>query len=179
MLENEENLIRSAKNGDPEAFGKLYDEHQPRIYRFVLLKVSLREDAEDLTHQIFLSAWEHIGGYRQRGFPFTSWLYRIARNAVIDHYRTRKEEVSVEDMDPEIFALGEDIQADANQAMEFAKVRRAIAKLSPLYQDVIIMRFVEELAIREVAAALKKSEGAVKLLQHRAIAELQRILAEE
>jgi RNA polymerase sigma-70 factor (ECF subfamily) len=179
MLENEENLIRSAKGGDPEAFGKLYDEHHPRIYRFVLLKVSSREDAEDLTHQIFLNAWEHISGYRHQGFPFSSWLYRIARNAVIDHYRTRKEEVSVDDVDPEMFALSEDIQAGANRAMEFARVRRAIVKLSSLHQDVIIMRFVEELAIREVAAALKKSEGAVKLLQHRAITELQRILAEE
>lgn len=178
MQESEENLIRRARAGDAEAFGILYDEYLPQIYRFVFLKVSSKEDAEDLTHQIFMNAWEHVAGYRHQGFPFSSWLYRIARNAVIDHYRTRKDKVRLEDADPEVFALGERVQDDLNLAMDFEKVRRAIKKLSPLHQDVIIMRFVEELAIREVASALKKSEGAIKLLQHRAITELQRILSE-
>jgi RNA polymerase sigma-70 factor (ECF subfamily) len=178
MLENEQNLIAKAATGDSEAFGVLYDEYHPQIYRFVFLKVSSKEDAEDLTHQVFMNALEHMPGYRHQGFPFSSWLYRIARNAVIDHYRTRKEKVSLEDADPEVFAVSEDIQVDTNRVLEFEKVRKAIAKLSDLHQDVIIMRFVEELAIREVAVALKKSEGAVKLLQHRAIAELQRIIYE-
>lgn len=178
MLENEENFIRRAAAGDSEAFGLLYDQYHPQIYRFVFLKVSSKEDAEDLTHQIFMNAWEHVDGYRHQGFPFSSWLYRIARNAVIDHYRTRKEKVSLEDADPEMFALGENIQDDVGHVLEFERVREAITKLSSLHQDVIIMRFVEELAIREVAAALKKSEGAIKLLQHRAILELQRILSE-
>src|ERR1044072_2522000 len=157
MLENEEKTVRKAASGDPEAFGSLYDEYHPRIYRFVFLKVGVRQDAEDLTHQIFMNAWEHVRGYREQGFPFSSWLYRIARNAVIDHYRTRQEEVSVEEADPELFALSENIQADANQAIELAKVRKAITRLKPEHQDVIIMRFVEELAIKEVAASLRKS----------------------
>lgn len=178
MLENEPNLIRKAAAGDSEAFGVLYDQYHPQIYRFVFLKVGSREDAEDLTHQVFMNALEHMPGYRHHGFPFSSWLYRIARNAVIDHYRTRKAKVSLEDADPEMFALGENIQADANRALEIQNVREAMSELSALHQDVIIMRFVEELAIREVAMALKKSEGAVKLLQHRAISELQRILSE-
>lgn len=167
-----------AAAGDSEAFGALYDQYHPQIYRFVFLKVSSKEDAEDLTHQVFMNALEHMSGYRHHGFPFSSWLYRIARNAVIDHYRTRKDKVSLEDADPELFALGENIQSDTNRMLEIENVRAAIAKLSALHQDVIIMRFVEELAIREVAAALKKSEGAIKLLQHRAISELQRILSE-
>jgi len=178
MLENEDNFIRSAANGDPEAFGSLYDEYYPRIYRFVLLKVRSREDAEDLAHQIFLNAWQHISSYRPQGFPFSSWLYRIARNAVIDYYRTSKQEASIEEADPELFAAGERIQADANTALELGRVQNAISRLSPLHQDVIIMRFVEELTIRETAATLKKSEGAVKLLQHRAMKELQNALAE-
>ena len=178
MQENEENLIRRAATGDSEAFGVLYDAYHPQIYRFIFLKVSSKEDAEDLAHQVFMNALEHMPGYRHKGFPFSSWLYRIARNAVIDHYRTKKDRVSLEDTDPEDFARGESIQADAHRALEIEKVRRAIKKLSPLHQDVIIMRFVEELAIREVAVALKKSEGAIKLLQHRAITELQRIISE-
>lgn len=178
MLENEENFISRATAGDSEAFGALYDEYHPQIYRFVFLKVSSKEDAEDLTHQIFMSALEHMPGYKHKGFPFSSWLYRIARNAIIDHYRGRKEKVRLEDADPEIFALRESVQDDLHQAMELEKVRSAIAELSELHQDVIIMRFVEQLAIREVATALKKSEGAIKLLQHRAISELQRILSE-
>ena len=122
MLENEQNLIRRAAAGDSEAFGVLYDQYHPQIYRFVFLKVSLKEDAEDLTHQVFMNALEHMSGYRHQGFPFSSWLYRIARNAVIDHYRTRKDKVRLEDADPELFALSKNIQADANQALELEKV---------------------------------------------------------
>ena len=178
MVENEDNLVLKAAAGDPEAFGALYDEYHPRIYRFVYLKVGSREDAEDLAHQVFLNAWEHVPNYRRRGLPFSSWLYRIARNAVIDHYRTRKDEVSVEESDPDAFVSSERVQMDAHLSLEIEKVQHAIAELAPMHQDVIIMRFVEELAIKEVAAALKKSEGAVKLLQHRAMRELKQILGE-
>ena len=93
MLESEKVYIKKAKSGNQEAFGALYDHYLPSIYRFILLKVSNRAEAEDLSHEVFLSAWKNIPGYKDKGFPFSSWLYQIARNAVIDFYRTSKKNI--------------------------------------------------------------------------------------
>ena len=98
MLEDEQKLVKQAQDGGVEAFGLLYDHYLPRIYRFVLLKVSHREDAEDLSHQAFLKAWENIEQYDFRGYSFGSWLYRIARNVTIDYYRSAKTEVSTDNI---------------------------------------------------------------------------------
>ena len=87
MLDGEQSYVNSAIRGDSSAFGVLYDHYQPMIYRFVAVKVGRREEAEDITHQVFLSAWQNIKRYEHRGHPFSSWLYRIARNQVVDHYR--------------------------------------------------------------------------------------------
>lgn len=176
MLDGENKLIEQAIKGRPSAFGSLYDYYQPKIYRFVLIKVGRREDAEDLTHEVFRSAWESIKGYKNLGYPFSSWLYRIARNQIIDFWRTRKQDTSLDKIDPEYFVAPATAQFDLSAKMEMEKVRGAIAQLKPEHQDVIVMRFVEDLPIKEVATALDKSEGAIKLLQHRAIKELKRVL---
>jgi RNA polymerase sigma-70 factor (ECF subfamily) len=169
-------LISEARDGDPGAFGALYDRYQPRIYRFIYLKVGRREEAEDLTHQVFLGAWEHMPSYRERGFPFSSWLYRIARNTVVDYYRSRRRTEPLEDLDPDAVVSGESIEQSAAQALLLRDVRRAVATLKPEHQDIIILRFVDELSVKEAAEALEKSEGAVKLLQHRAMRELRKRL---
>lgn len=176
MLNSEQAIIARAVGGEASAFGLLYDYYQPRIYRFVLIKVGHREEAEDLTHQVFLHAWQHIGSYRHRGFPFSGWLYQIARNQIIDAYRTKKPNVPLHEMDLELFASGVSVEITTEARMELDRVHRAIRTLRPEHQDVIIMRFVEDLPIREVAASLGKSEGAIKLLQHRAMKELKNAL---
>ncbi len=176
MLDGEKRLVQRAVKGEASAFGLLYDRYQPQIYRFIFLKVSRREEAEDLTHQVFLQALQHIGEYEDVGFPFTSWLYRIARNEVIDHYRTRKQALSLDDVDPEYFAALDRAMEDTERRMDMRRVTDALKQLKPEYQDIIIMRFVEDLSPKEIAAALQKSEGAVKLLQHRAVKQLQRLL---
>ncbi|MBI4087278.1 MAG: sigma-70 family RNA polymerase sigma factor [Candidatus Liptonbacteria bacterium] len=176
MLDGEEKLIQDAIRGKASAFGSLYDYYQPKIYRFVLVKVGRREEAEDLTHQVFLNAWTNVKGYEDLGFPFSSWLYRIARNLVVDFYRTRRNEASLEKIDPEYFVVQASTQFDVADKMEMEKVRSAIARLKPEYQDVVMMRFVEDLPIKEVAEALDKTEGAVKLIQYRAIKELKTLL---
>ncbi len=173
-------LIKAAVGGDSSAFGVLYDRYQAMIYRFVMIKVGRREEAEDITHQVFLSAWQSVGTYRHKGFPFSSWLYRIARNQIIDHYRAganRKGEVSIEKTDPESFAAAVDYAGNVAAKIELETVRAAVARLKPDYQDVIILRFVEDMSLKESAVALGKSEGAVKLLQHRAVRELKKALA--
>lgn len=177
MLDSESQLINEAVRGKSSAFSPLYDHYQPMIYRFVFVKVGRREDAEDITHQVFLAAWQNIGSYKHRGHPFSSWLYQIARNQIVDHYRAKKNEVSLESMDPEYLVVPARAEGELPTKLEMEKVRTAIAALKPDYQDVIILRFIEDLSLKEVASALEKSEGAVKLMQHRAVKELQRILS--
>jgi len=178
MIDGEEQLIRSAVGGDSSAFGSLYDRYQPAIYRFILVKVGSREEAEDITHHVFLSAWQKVGTYKHRGHPFSSWLYQIARNMVIDHYRSRKDDVSLDKLDPESSIIPAVAQFDLFTKMQLEKVRRAIAELKTDHQDVIILRFIEDLPLKETAAILKKSEGAIKLAQHRAIKELKKKLGD-
>ncbi len=179
--DNERSVVQRAVKGDSSAFGALYDRYQPMIYRFVLIKVGRREEAEDITHQVFLSAWQNVAGYRHRGHPFSSWLYQIARNQVIDHYRehARRHDVSIDKTDPEAFAVAGDHEASLGTKLALEKVRSAVGRLKPDYQDVIILRFVEDMSLKETAAALRKTEGAIKLAQHRAIRELKRALGDE
>jgi len=178
MLDGEIKLIESAVKGKASAFGLLYDHYQPKIYRFVLIKVSRKEDAEDITHQVFLNAWQNISNYKDLGFPFSSWLYRIAKNQVIDKYRTKRQEVDLEDVDAEI-SVDSGIHENIEIKIRLERVMKEIKNLKQDYQDVLIMRFVEDLSIKEVAAVVEKSEGAVKLMQHRAIKELKKVFEEK
>jgi len=174
MLEGEKEIIEKAKNGEKEAFGLLYDYYHPRIYRFIFLKVSNKQDAEDITHQVFLSAWQNIKNYEPQGFLFSSWLYKISRNAVIDFYRSKKNEISLEEVGDR---LNDELRIDKiDLKIQIEKVMKALKKLKPEYQDIIIMRFVDDLSIKEVAKVLDKSEGAVKIMQHRAINSLKKLL---
>lgn len=181
MLEDEKQLIEKASGGDPVAFGLLYDHYLPKIYRFVLLKVGQREEAEDLTHQAFLRAWEHIARYADQGFPFGSWLYRIAKNIIIDHYRSfekRKRDVDLEDVMEQLIDTESSIMdktLDVKFDMEL--LMKAMERLKDVEQDVIIMRFVEDLPHEEVAEHIGKSVGATKLIQHRALKNLKVVLA--
>jgi len=179
MIDGEEQLIQSAVGVDSSAFGSLYDRYQPAIYRFIVVKVGSREEAEDITHHVFLSAWQKVGTYKHRGHPFSSWLYQIARNMVIDHYRAKHDDISLDKLDPESSIIPAAAQLDLSIKLQLERVSRAVKELKPDYQDVIILRFIEDLPLKEVSAILKKSEGAVKLAQHRAIIELKKKLGDE
>lgn len=175
MVDGEEKIVSDAINGDASAFGVLYDAYQPAIYRFVALKVARREDAEDITHQVFIRAWQRIERYEGRGYPFSSWLYRIARNQVVDFYRAHREHADIDDVEPLLFeddntAEALDLQADV------ARVRTAMLELRTDYQDVIVLRFIEERSLEETAEALNRSVGATKVLQHRALRHLRTLL---
>lgn len=176
MLGDEQSLISQAQNGQREAFGQLYDHYSAPIYRFVALKVGSKEEAEDLTHETFLSAWQNLKNYKHQGFPFSSWLYQIARNKVIDHYRTKKQYTSFENLDEDILKIVGVVENNLEVSLAMDQVKQAIAQLGQEQQDVIIMKFVEDLPNEEIAKALNKSEGAVRLLQHRAVQNLKEIL---
>ncbi len=174
MLDGEKDIIKKAIKGEAKAFGLLYDHYQPQIYRFVFLKVSHREEAEDLTHQVFLKTWQNITEYEFQGFPFSSLLYRVARNQVIDYYRTKKNNLCLEDIVE--LKTENPVPKAIDNALDIEKVRKAIIQLKPEQQDVIILRFIEDFPIQTTASILNKSETAVKLLQHRAIKNLKKIL---
>lgn len=173
MLDHEEKLIREAKKGVNESFGQLYDHYLPKIYRYVLLKVTQRQDAEDLTHEVFLSAWQKIDSYKSQGFPFSSWLYNIAHNRVIDHYRTKKNHADVDQVDEGFIKVVHALDKELDTAMQLENVVKALRDLTDEQQDVVIMRFMEDLSHREIARAINKSEGAVRLIQYRAIQGLK------
>ena len=173
---SEEALVRRAAHGDAEAFGDLYARHLDSIYRYIFYKVGSEKQAEDLTEQVFLSAWEAMDGYEQRGHPFSAWLYRIAHNAVVDYYRTKKDETPLEAV---AFTLADESLGPEEVLLkkgEVFRLRRALAKLSEEKQHLIILRFVEGLSHSEVGDILGKSEVACRVMQHRALASLSRIL---
>ena len=177
MLENEKQHIREAQKGNREAFGLIYRHYIAQIYRFTLFKVSSKQITEDLTHEIFLSAWQNIKNYKQGEFPISSWLYQIARNKIIDHYRTAKKNISIDTEDFSEETLGFYEQQNLDITLNVEKIKSLIKLLKSEYQDVIIMRYIEDLDHREIAHALNKSEGAVRLIQHRAINNLKELYA--
>jgi RNA polymerase sigma-70 factor (ECF subfamily) len=177
MLENEKKYIEEAKDGNGDSFGIIYKHYVPQIYRFVFFKVSKKQIAEDLTHEIFLSAWQNIKNYKQRQFPISSWLYQIARNRVIDYYRTDKKNISIDTEDFKEDDVGFYEQKDPDISFNTEKIKELIKFLKPEYQDVIIMRYVEDLDSQEIASAMNKSEGAIRLIQHRAINNLKELYA--
>jgi RNA polymerase sigma-70 factor (ECF subfamily) len=179
MLEGEQKLVERAKGGESSAFGLLYDHYLPRIYRFVLIKVGQREEAEDITHLTFLKAWQSIDRYSYRGYPFGSWLYSIARNVVVDYYRNSSPHISLDDTPREPEAAEPRPGENLDTKLDHERVMRAISKLAALEQDVLIMRFVDDLTPKETAKAVGKSEGAVKLIQHRALEKLKKVIAHD
>lgn len=179
MLEEEKELIERAQRGDSAAFGPLYDHYIKPIYRFIAVKVGTREEAEDLAHEVFMSAWQKLPNFKLQGFPFGSWLYKIARNRVIDHYRTKKPNVSLDDdvtLAESLFNLGEGAEAEFDLNQSLSQIKIAMLELNEEQREVITMRFVEDLSPQEIAEILDKREGTVRIIQHRAITKLKKIL---
>ncbi|KKU94549.1 MAG: RNA polymerase sigma-70 factor, ECF subfamily [Candidatus Jorgensenbacteria bacterium GW2011_GWA1_48_13] len=176
MTKEESELVKKAQKGDNGAFGEIYDRHLPAIYRFILLKVGTRVDAEDICHQVFLSAWQNIGNYREKGFPFSSWLYKIARNAVVDHWRTNKVNVNIELVSENLLSDLPDIGEKIDKKLELKLIWGALRLLDEDHQNLLIMKFVDELSNKEIAGILGKSEGAVRVIQHRALKQIKKIL---
>ncbi|MEK7192297.1 MAG: sigma-70 family RNA polymerase sigma factor [Patescibacteria group bacterium] len=178
MLEEENNLIKGAKKGNQAYFGHLYDHYTPQIYRFILLKVTEKSVAEDLTHDVFLSAWQNLRKYKPKGFPFSSWLYQIARNKIIDHYRTRKVHSDIDAIDEDLVKVVGVTENDLERTLSMELIQKLIGELGPEQQDVLIMKFVEDLSHDDIAGILGKSVGSVRLIQYRAIQELRKLLKE-
>lgn len=166
-------LVKKAKKGDKDAFGQLYDKYIDAIFRFVLFKVSRKEDAEDITHQAFLKAWQNVPKYKDKGHPFSSWLYRIARNLVIDFYRTAKRDLELDEAPDEALSERSDMGAVLDTTALATLTRVSLKDLDDIQESVLVMKFVNEMTNREIAEAIGKSEGAVRVIQHRALKKLK------
>ncbi len=154
----------------------LYDAYVDRLYRFVFFRVGNAQIAEDLTSQVFLKAWENLGHYEVRGLSFGAWLFRIARNLVIDHYRTRKEHESLE----EEASVGShsDLTAESGMDAEFEAewLRSAMKQLTDDQRTVLTLKFIEGFSTAEIAQVMGKRQGAIRALQLRGLQALADII---
>lgn len=168
-------LVAKAIAGNREAFGDLYEHYLPAIYRYVFYRVGDAGEAEDLTETVFVKAWEALERYRPTEAPFAAWLYRIAHNLVVDRHRAQKP---VDPLDEHVVEAR--LEADPAAQMEAREAANALAQalgqLEPAQQEVLALRFVNGLSHAETATIMGRSAGAVRVLQHRALAALRQWL---
>ena len=171
-------IIERARNGDVAAFGEIYDTHVDSVYRYLLYRVREPSDAEDLTSEVFTRAFANIHRYRWQGKSFLAWLYTIARNAVTD--RRRRDRPTVElDNAYGLAAEGPTAHDRAVLGEEVDALRGAVKYLTGEQQEVLVLRFIENMSSREVATILGKNEGAIRALQFRALGRLRKILRDQ
>jgi RNA polymerase sigma-70 factor (ECF subfamily) len=177
-LLNEESLIRQAAEGNQSAFTQLYNEHFDRIYRYVRFLVNFQAEAEDLTQEVFIKALRAISSYKRRGGNFTSWLFRIAHNQVIDHFRKQSKQRKTT-LEETTLVSGDDPVTTTEQKIEIEGLMTALKKLPSAQREVISLRFIVGLPIADVARTLGKREGTIKALQFNAMASIKKILPEK
>ena len=163
-----------------DAIGALYDQHHERIFRYVWSRVGDRYLAEDLTGDVFARMLAALPDYTPTGLPFRAWLYRIAHNLLVDHFRKAGKYVAVpldalDAQDP----VGDDSISGVDRKLTLEHLNHALSQLDPAHREVVVLRFASGLSLREVALVLDKTEAAVKSLQHRGLAALRRALAPE
>lgn len=164
--EPDERLLVEAAQRDARRFGELYELHVHRVYAYVLRRVERREEAEDVTSEVFHHALAKIKSYEWRGVPFSAWLIRIAANAITDRWK----KASRESDDP----VPDDLEdSNAGDIEQCAALSQLVQGLPADQKRVVILRFVEQKSIKEIAKEIRKSEGAVKQLQFRALTKLR------
>lgn len=178
---SKETAQRPSINKDDEtniqAFTDIYNNHAGRIYKYVLFRVGDEKTAEDLTSLVFMKAWESLDNYRPTGAQFITWLFTIAHNTIIDHYRTHKDTVALETSMVETSDLLSPEEESVSH-FEEESLRKAIQKLTKEQQDVVILKFIDGLSTEEIASQLGKRTGTVRALQMRALQSLSRQMAE-
>jgi len=170
------------KKRDKETFTEVYDENVADIYRFVYFKIGSEEEAKDLTSVVFLKTWNHIqNNTLEDAKTLRALLYKVARNVIIDHYRDRsKKTLSLDDeRNPIDVALdnGEENRLDEEQDLEL--IRKKLPLLKEEYREIIIMRFINDLTLEEIADVTKKRRGNVRVIIHRALTALKELIEED
>jgi RNA polymerase sigma-70 factor (ECF subfamily) len=174
-----QDVAQRAAQRDPDAFAQLYDEHVDVVFRSIYYKVSDTGIAEDLTAEVFSKAWERIDRFQWRNVPVQHWLLRIARNVVIDHWRSRRRPTSPIDELGETTSDDPSLEEHVERDLEVETLGRALAKLPDVQREVLVLRFIEDYSHKDVAAVLGKSVDAVRQIQRRALLALQAVLADD
>lgn len=172
-------LICFSQQGDRDAFACLYDTYLDRIYRYIYFRVADHDAAEDITSLVFLRGWEKLDSYRPGKSPFAAWLYRIAHNAVIDHYRTRTTLVSLEELGPAELSYPDEADEKLDRKILAQELREALNELTDTQQEVLILRFIYGCSTMEIANRLDKQEGAIRGLQLRGLKRLAHLLTSQ
>ena len=168
-------LLKQAKLGDKEAFGRLYEKYLDRVYRYIFYRVGQNAQlAEDLVQTTFLRAWEKLETFDTGSFQ--AWIYTIARNLLIDHIRSHKQQ---EQLDETVADERQDVQEHVLVKIQAETILAHMQYLTEEQQEIIMMRFVNELSYKEIAQALDKREDAIRAMQYRALKELKRRLGYE
>jgi RNA polymerase sigma-70 factor, ECF subfamily len=167
--------IDAAIKGDTVAFGRLFDMYIDAIYKHVYYRVGSVQDAQDISQQVFVNAFKAIKRFRSTNTPFLGWLMRIAHNLIVDYYRAKKPQA---DLDPEL-----EIKDEAEDPPEISErhaiqsvLRKHILELPAAQQQVILLHFIEGFDYPKIAKMIGKSEGAVRMLQHRGLTSLRHLL---
>lgn len=174
-MTNEQTLLERAQAFDEHALGQLYDEYAPPIYAYLYRRVQDAQLAEDLTSEVFVRMLQAIRARRLWKTSFQGWLYRIAHNLVVDHYR-KQPATPVLELDEDLVADQKDLDSAVAERLSRQRLRSAIRLLTPEQQQVLALRFGQQLSAPEAGDVIGKSVSAVEALQHRALAALRRIL---
>ena len=177
-LSDEAILIQKAKDFDSEAWAQIHRRHYPKIYAYLRYRIGDIDLAEDMAANVFLHAVEGIGSFTYRGFSLSAWLFRIAHNQVVDHLR-RKAKVATEPLTEELLAKEGAVDETIEGALVRAELSLALENIPMEQRQAVLLKFFGGLSNAEVARIIRKPEGAVKALQHRALASLRRIMGTE
>lgn len=170
-MTDDKNIILSCQKGELEQFGRLYDKYIRKIYDFIYYKVNHRETAEDICSLVFTKALKKISAFDPEAGTFQAWLYQIARNSVIDHYRTQKQADNIEDYWS--LSADTDLPRDLEIKLKLEEVDQYLKALNSRQREIIIMRLWQGLSYREIADALEQSEGSVKMAFSRGLNKLR------
>ena len=175
---NEGALIQLSVEGEAEAFEVLYRRHMDVIYRYLFFRVGGETQAEDLTEDVFLKAWEALPKFKVGQQPLIHWLYRIAHNLLIDHFRKRTPLPLSDQLITSLVDSTETPEGVVNRHEEMELITRAVRRLAALEQQVILLRFVEGLSHRKIGNIIGKSAAASRVIQYRALKTLRAFLGE-
>lgn len=171
MIPNEKQIVLRAARRDEQAFAQLYTIYFNKIHDYIYYKIIRKDEAEDLTALVFLKAWEAIENYRWQGYPFSTWLFRIAHNQLIDYYRKHRETLPLDLVD--LQEHGSDPHEFAERASIMAQIRGALNQLTRDQKRVLELRYFEGYSIGEISMMMGKAPDAIRALQHRALLVLQ------
>jgi RNA polymerase sigma-70 factor (ECF subfamily) len=168
-------LINRAKNGERASIGQLYEEYHLHVYRYLYYLVGDVHNAEDLASEVFVRMIRSLPNYHYQGISFQAWLFQIAHNLAVDHFRKDGKRIQVE-LEDNMHANGPDLDSTVEHNLNSTLLRQALEKLNTAQREVIVLRFVAGMPISQVAQTLRKSEDTVKGLQRRGLATLRKIL---